>query len=282
MLKTLLPLPLALALCAGVPAAGAGGYGDDQRRYHRHYDDRGYYDPAPRFSRLSLLRRLAESGHRDAQYRLGKRYARGVGVTQDYRRAYVWFSLAAAQGHRHARYARDDVARYLGPRQLARAQRRAARFAERYAGGRGGRDDGYYRRDADREFFGTVPAPRDAGRGRYRGDHRIAEPAPYADRRAGRDDSGLVLDTETIRLVQTSLRRLGYRPGPSDGRLGPRTRAAIRAYRQRHDLGDGGRPTLALLEHLSVTLERYDGARGDALAFDDEDARYRADARRFD
>ena len=35
--------------------------------------------------------------------------------------------------------------------------------------------------------------------------------------------------------VQTALERLGYYPGPIDGKFGPDTRAAIRRYQ--HELG---------------------------------------------
>lgn len=41
---------------------------------------------------------------------------------------------------------------------------------------------------------------------------------------------------QTVARVQASLRSLGYDIGPPDGILGPRTRAAIRAYQRRADL----------------------------------------------
>ena len=59
-----------------------------------------------------------------------------------------------------------------------------------------------------------------------------------------------------IRAVQHSLARLGYDPGPEDGRLGPRTRAAIRAYQAASGLTADGR--------LTPELER--GIRADAAA----------------
>src|SRR6185503_19776561 len=45
-----------------------------------------------------IIRPLAESGDATAQYNLGIFYDHGLGVPQDKVGAYMWFSLAAAQG----------------------------------------------------------------------------------------------------------------------------------------------------------------------------------------
>jgi peptidoglycan hydrolase-like protein with peptidoglycan-binding domain len=53
-----------------------------------------------------------------------------------------------------------------------------------------------------------------------------------------------------VRDVQRRLTRLGYRPGPIDGRFGPRTEAAARWFQYKHGLrstGRIGRLTLAVL-----------------------------------
>jgi peptidoglycan hydrolase-like protein with peptidoglycan-binding domain len=42
-------------------------------------------------------------------------------------------------------------------------------------------------------------------------------------------------DEERVALIQEQLNRAGLDPGPIDGKMGPRTRAAIETYRQRHD-----------------------------------------------
>jgi len=47
---------------------------------------------------------LAEQGHAEAQYRIGRMYENGDGVTQDYNEVMKWFRLAAAQGHAQAQY----------------------------------------------------------------------------------------------------------------------------------------------------------------------------------
>lgn len=56
------------------------------------------------------------------------------------------------------------------------------------------------------------------------------------------------LGTAGIRDLQQRLSRLGYAPGPADGRIGERTRAAIRAFERDHDLGVTGRATARVLE----------------------------------
>jgi peptidoglycan hydrolase-like protein with peptidoglycan-binding domain len=43
-----------------------------------------------------------------------------------------------------------------------------------------------------------------------------------------------------VRQAQMHLRAAGYYPGPIDGHLGPRTRAALRAYQRAHGLPQTG------------------------------------------
>lgn len=72
-------------------------------------------------------------------------------------------------------------------------------------------------------------------------DRRAAAAPPAQDRR-------LVAGT------QSGLKRMGYDPGPVDGILGPRTRAAIRAYQKDHRLPVDERPTPALALHIRAQL----------------------------
>ena len=48
---------------------------------------------------VAACRRLADQGDPRAEYALGKHYANGDGVKQDYRAAKDWFLAAAEQGH---------------------------------------------------------------------------------------------------------------------------------------------------------------------------------------
>lgn len=47
----------------------------------------------------ALLKKAADVGYVEAQYRLGRLYAEGIGVQQDYFRAAEWLKLAANVGH---------------------------------------------------------------------------------------------------------------------------------------------------------------------------------------
>ena len=74
---------------------------------------------------VRLNRPLAEQGNANAQYNLGTFYDNGLGVPQDKVRAYMWFSLSAAQGREGAAALRDLIARRMTPAQIAEAQKLA-------------------------------------------------------------------------------------------------------------------------------------------------------------
>ena len=72
---------------------------------------------------LRLIRPLAEQGDASAQYNLGVFYDNGLGVPQDLVRAYMWFTLSAAQGKDGAAVFRDLIARRMTPTQITEAQK---------------------------------------------------------------------------------------------------------------------------------------------------------------
>ena len=75
-------------------------------------------------------KRLAEQGEAYAQSDLGFMYSNGEGVPQNNVRAYIWYSVAAAQGNETARTNRDIISERLTPDQLARGQDIATRCFE--------------------------------------------------------------------------------------------------------------------------------------------------------
>ncbi|MFO7989486.1 MAG: tetratricopeptide repeat protein [Thermodesulfobacteriota bacterium] len=87
---------------------------------------KGYEDDVPQDYKKAAYwyKKAAEQGYADAQHNLGFMYAEGQGVTQDLKLAYVWSSLAAAQGK--GTNNRDVVAKMLTPQQLSEAQDQAA------------------------------------------------------------------------------------------------------------------------------------------------------------
>jgi peptidoglycan hydrolase-like protein with peptidoglycan-binding domain len=64
----------------------------------------------------------------------------------------------------------------------------------------------------------------------------------------------------SIQSLQQALADLGYDVGGVDGAVGPRTRAAIRAYQVDSSLPPSGEPSLALFGHLRESLARGSGA----------------------
>lgn len=61
---------------------------------------------------------------------------------------------------------------------------------------------------------------------------------------------------ERIRNVQAALNRLGYDAGPEDGMTGPRTLAAVAAFRSAYDYGAGGDIDDALLGALQFAISQ--------------------------
>jgi hypothetical protein len=59
---------------------------------------------------------------------------------------------------------------------------------------------------------------------------------------------------DLVLLIQDGLKKLGYEPGPADGKLGARTAAAIRDYQRNFDLPQDGRPSPGLLLHMRGQL----------------------------
>ena len=67
----------------------------------------------------------ADKGNALAQFTLGFIYEKGLGVPQDYARAHMWFSLAAAQGTKGAAEWRERLAARMSPAQITEAQKLA-------------------------------------------------------------------------------------------------------------------------------------------------------------
>jgi len=80
-----------------------------------------------------------------------------------------------------------------------------------------------------------------------------ASPAPTGASEAEWSPS----DESLVFLIQDRLIKLGYsgtNPLQRDGKLTPRTAAAITVYQQEHGLADDGQPSKALLAHMEDTL----------------------------
>jgi peptidoglycan hydrolase-like protein with peptidoglycan-binding domain len=67
---------------------------------------------------------------------------------------------------------------------------------------------------------------------------------------SGGSQGGSAYDEGTVRNIQAGLQRLGYDPGPADGRYGPQTEAAIRRFQQDNGLAVDGQPTASLWQQI--------------------------------
>ena len=149
-------------------------------------------------------RAAADAGDRRAMLALGRRYAQGLGLLQDYVVAHMWLNLAASRGEAAAPEERDALAAKMTPAQIAAAQEEAAAWRP---GGTGTRVNASAS-VSNREVPPAVVPAGEAGL-----------PPPKA-----------------IREAQRLLARLGYAPGPVDGKWGRRAAGAYREF-----LRDAGR-----------------------------------------
>jgi len=69
---------------------------------------------------------------------------------------------------------------------------------------------------------------------------------------AGGSQPASAYDEGTVRNIQAGLQRLGYDPGPADGRFGPQTEAAIRRFQQDNSLPVDGQPTAAVWQQIQT------------------------------
>ena len=76
---------------------------------------------------------IAKAEHGDVidQYDLGVMYYFGTDVPQDYKQAYIWFSVAVANGYDAAAAKRDKAALELTPDALTEAQAEAAALVKK-------------------------------------------------------------------------------------------------------------------------------------------------------
>jgi TPR repeat protein len=80
---------------------------------------------------LKEFRALVEQGNADAQYYLGGMYQHGWGVHLNNIKAYMWYSLAMAQGDEMAAGDLSEISRQMSFDQIAEAQRLAAEMWEK-------------------------------------------------------------------------------------------------------------------------------------------------------
>ena len=109
------------------------GHGDAQYLLGRMYH--GALGVPQDYAEAALwYRRAAEQGNPDCQFLLGFLYSTGRGVPKDFVQAHFWFSVSAARGSDASRKSRERVAKKMTPAQIAEAQRLARELMEKRRG----------------------------------------------------------------------------------------------------------------------------------------------------
>lgn len=185
--------------------------------------------PTPAHADIAPLTARAKSGDREAQVELGRRYAEGKSVEQDYAKARDWWEQAAQAGSGEAMI---EIARLheqgLG---MPKNQEVAADWYRRAVTAGSARAKTKLSNEQE-------PAASPA---------QAAAATPPSD---GSDSQQAPLDKSEISELQTLLGRLDLDPGPATGEMNEETVKALRLYQQFAGLPEDGKPTRALLIDL--------------------------------
>ncbi len=176
--------------------------------------------------------KAARHGLTDSQFNLGIMFHNGLGVRRNDVEAYKWFALAAAAGDKEAEKNRALLAKKLSAGDSIRARRAVAGF-----------------KPLPKVASANIePGPR-------RSYHITATSNPRhkyirTNKQAAKVESAPKADPD-VKRVQQLLKRAGYQPGPADGRPGPKTREAIRAFERQMGIKETGE----ISEDLIIRLE---------------------------
>jgi TPR repeat protein len=186
---------------------------------------------------LLELRPLAERGDATAQSNLGFMYRAGKGVSQDYLEAAKWYRLAASQGFAPAQFnlgvmyakgagvPKDNVEAYAWWT-LAAAQGNKIAARNR---------DLVRNRMTQQQFAKAAVRATELASGALIKQQLSERAKPEAT------------PINLVRGTQAALASKGYKPGPSDGVMGRKTRVAISAFQRSIGLPETGRPSAELL-----------------------------------
>ena len=166
---------------------------------------------------LAQWQAAAKTEDARAMLALGRAYVKGLGVPQDYVEAHKWLNLAAARGNAEAAAERGALAEKMTTEEQAEARRLARAWR---SGGR-------------------VEPPKSAAVSSAAAPSAPTGPPP----------------PRAIREAQGLLAALGYEPGPTDGRWGPRTGRAYSAFLRDAGLPPGNVLTPATLRDMRAVAK---------------------------
>ena len=174
---------------------------------------------------LREFRTPAEQGDADAQFNLGLMYRKGQGVAQDYALAMKWYRKAAEQGYASAQINLGFM--------YDKGQGVPQNYIEAHkwfnlAATKGNKAARKNRDNIEKRMTRGQLAEAQRLARSWKPRKNAAVPVPRAP-----DTTGI---SQRIARTQRQLASLGYDPGAADGVLGPKTRAAIRAFEAREGL----------------------------------------------
>lgn len=228
---------------------------------------------------LTLMRRAAEQGVPDAQFRYGRMLERGEGISADSEAGRQWIVRAAENGNLRAMY--EAGVAYVNQPPTPANQQAAARWFEQ-AALHGMGDSQFNLGLLFEEGFGVPQSAADAYAwfliAAAGGDTAAGERAASlrrelsAEQRAAAEDAARTFaprpldpqaqgrypaqaweqgtSTRLIARAQELLLAAGYDAGPADGAYGPRTREAVVAYQRAQGLEPSGAVDTALVSRL--------------------------------
>ncbi len=214
---------------------------------------------------MKWYRKAAEQGDAKAQGILGFMYDDGQGVAQDYAEAVKWYRKAAGQGYAQAQYNLGLM--YYDGQGVSQDYVQAHMWSNLAAA------KGDKTATKNRDIIAGVMTPTQLAEAQRLA--RAWRPRKQVAAASSRPDAGGATDNRRrIAGIQRGLASLGYDPGPADGILGPKTRAAVRAFRIQLGSLDSATAAAAewrrlrrrhrdLLEALRPRVQRADlGAKG--------------------
>ena len=177
-------------------------------------------------SAIGWFLKAADMGVKDSQVNLGIIYAKGLGIETDLPEAYKWLAVATRGGDSDAAAKRDTLASAMRPDQLAQARAAA-------------------------ELWKPVPLQPAANvaeiRPEWKSGSGESASAPEAPQVPGSGEATKTM----IAKVQSILTDMGYDTGPADGRIGARTRDAVKAFQKKAGMPVDGQISTELLKKLA-------------------------------
>jgi localization factor PodJL len=167
---------------------------------------------------VNWFQQAANRGVLDSQFNLGVLYHEGSGVERNEVEAYIWYSVAGAQGDRMAVQRAEVIARDLAEPQLDQAKSRVKAF--------------------------TPMRINDQANGVFKN-------TPWASSKKPKDTAQM---SPGVQDTQRMLASLGYEIGAPDGAMGPRTRNAIINFERANGLPETGRISSELVDRLSLAV----------------------------